>query len=299
MVPVSSRPVRTVAIFDWCHLFEDFIGNLGVSFDEFRTDFRGSWIFGYMDALSKAGVRPIMFCVSAEVTSPWRFIHDPTGCLVCVLPAPRIYRAIRRRMYNPYAYTVEKAVGPVNPLTRPLFAVLKDVTPYLTTPVRWLARELRNERCDAILVQEYENPRFDVCVWLGRLMSLPVFATFQGGQFQYSWTERLFRSSSMRMCAGVLVGPRSEAERVETRYRMTPSKITRVFNPIDVEAWRPMDRAEVRAALNIPAEARVVVWHGRVLYTRKGLDILLDAWDRVCAGRRGDRSQAHLARNGQ
>jgi glycosyltransferase involved in cell wall biosynthesis len=281
----DRRP--TVGLIDWCHIIEDFIGNLGVSFDELRTSFRGSWILGYMDALNRAGVRPIWFCVSEQVTAPWRFTHEPTGCLICVLPAPRVYRAIRRRMYNPYAYTVEKAVGPVHPVSRPFYAALKDVAPYLTSPVWHLARELRRERCAALLVQEYENPRFDVCVWLGRLMRMPVFATFQGGQFHYSWTERLFRRLSMRLSAGLIAAPRSESDRLQQQYGVPPSKIARIFNPVDVERWRPMPRAEARAALDIPAGARVVAWHGRVLYTRKGLDILLDAWDRVCADRPG------------
>ena len=287
MVPNEPERPRTVALIDWCHLIEDFLDGLGVSFDQFRTDFRGSWIVGYMEALRSAGVRPIWFCVSARVTSPSRFIHAPTGCLVCLLPAPRVYRAIRRRMYNPYAFTIEKAVGPVHPLSRPLYAALKDIAPYLTTPVRWLRRELRNERCNALLVQEYENPRFDVCVWLGLVMNLPVFATFQGGQFQYSWTERWFRRLSLRRCAGIIAAPQSEADRVVARYELSRSKISRIFNPIDVGAWQPLDRAEARAALDIPANARVAAWHGRVLYTRKGLDILLDAWNRVCRERPG------------
>jgi glycosyltransferase involved in cell wall biosynthesis len=36
-----------------------------------------------------------------------------------------------------------------------------------------------------------------------------------------------------------------------------------------------------KAALGIPENARVVAWHGRVDYRRKGLDVLLDAWDRI------------------
>jgi glycosyltransferase involved in cell wall biosynthesis len=280
--------VPTVALFDWCHLLEDFLDNLGVSFDKFRTAFRGSWIFGYADALQRAGVRPICVYVSARVSEPWRFVHEPTGCSVCVLPSPRVYRAIRRRMANPYAFTVEKAVGPVGPISRPFFAAIKDVAPYLTTPVRWLARELRLERCDALLVQEYENPRFDVCVALGRTMRIPVFATFQGGQLQYSWTERLVRGSALRRAAGIIIGPRAEADRIAERYGVDRAKIAQIFNPLDVERWRPFDRIETRAVLGIPADARVVVWHGRVLMWRKGLDILLDAWDAVCNDRPQD-----------
>lgn len=49
---------------------------------------------------------------------------------------------------------------------------------------------------------------------------------------------------------------------------------------------RASDRREARAELGIPMSARVVVWHGRVL-SHKGLDTLLDAWERVCRERPG------------
>ena len=108
-----------------------------------------------------------------------------------------------------------------------------------------LARELRREGCGVILCQEYEHARFDMCVLMGQLMHLPVFATFQGGDTQ----------------------------------------LAQIFNPIDVALWRASDRGEARAAFDIRMSARVVVWHGRILLQRKRLNVLLDAWDRVCRER--------------
>ena len=43
-----------------------------------------------------------------------------------------------------------------------------------------------------------------------------------------------------------------------------------------------MDRGEARAALGIPTDARVAVWHGRVSIWQKGLDILLEVWKHIC-----------------
>ena len=279
----NDRP--TVALIDWCHLIEDFLDNLGVSCETFQQEFEGSWIFGYMRAFQAAGVRPIFFCVSARVTSPWRFTHRPTGCLICVLPAPRVYRAIRRRVPNPYATSVDQAVGLVGPVSRLFYTSLLITAPYLSTPLKCFARELRRERCTAILCQEYENPRFDICTLLGRLTNLPVFATFQGGQIQYSPIERLFRRQALRSCAGLVVGSTVESQRLQQRYDLPPSKISRIFNPIDVAIWRRTNQEEARKELGIPADARVVIWHGRVLFRRKGLDVLLDAWERVCRDR--------------
>jgi glycosyltransferase involved in cell wall biosynthesis len=285
---VGSQPSPTIALLDWCHLIEDFLDSLDVSFETFQKEFRGSWIFGYMDALRLLGVRTVWFCVSARTVTPIRFTHLPTGGTVCLLPAPKAYVLIRRRIVNPYAASVRDAmVADVGGIRRALSSVLKDAAPYVATPLRLLARELRRERCSAILCQEYEHARFDACVFLGKLMSLPVFATFQGGDTQLSGFEKVVRPFTLRSCAGVIVAPQSEARRIQARYNIAHWKIAQIFNPIDPAIWRATDRAEARRALDIPTDAWVAAWHGRVDLYRKGLDILLDVWQQVCRKRIG------------
>ncbi len=62
-----------VALIDWSHLLEDFLDNLGVSFEAFRAEMTGGWMFGYIDALRHAGCRTVLFCFSARVDEPARF----------------------------------------------------------------------------------------------------------------------------------------------------------------------------------------------------------------------------------
>src|SRR5207253_10735179 len=132
-------------------------------------------------------------CISARVETPTRLLHKPTGAQICILPAPRLYRAIRKTIVDPYAETVDEAVGEVRGVRRAWFAMLKNIGPYMATPLRLLAREIKQEGCAAILCQEYENPRFDACVLVGKWLGRPVFATFQGGDCQFSRLERLVR----------------------------------------------------------------------------------------------------------
>ena len=191
-------------------------------------------------------------------------------------------------MRNPYGRTVRDVFGEIRGtrwMLFPALAVLREVVLYLTTPLRLLAHELRRENCDVILCQEYEYPRFDACVLLGRLMRLPVFATFQGGDYQRSRLERLLRPLTLRASAGLIIATQSEVRRVRARYGIPPAKVARIFNPVDLEVWSCADRSEARAELGISLDARVAVWHGRVSMWRKGLDILLEAWERVCSQR--------------
>ena len=285
MASVDPDREPVVALLPWGDLVEDFLDGIGVSVETFATEMDGGWLFGYVEALRRVGVRAVIVCVSRSVRAPKRFTHGPTGAAVWALPPSRSYLALRRLMCDPMGWSLEDMFGSMGRLKRPVYRVVRDVAPYLATPVRPLVEVLQREKCTAILCQEYEYPRFDVCVAVGRRLGLPVFATFQGGDWQRSRIERWMRPRSLRACAGLIIATQTEADRVRTRYGVPAEKIARIFNPLDVEAWTPRLRAEARAALRIPARAEVVAWHGRVDIHRKGLDVLLDAWRDVVAAR--------------
>jgi glycosyltransferase involved in cell wall biosynthesis len=295
----------TVALLPWGNVIEDFLDSIGFSLESFCNDFTGSYMFGYVDALARVGVRTVLICISVGVSQPSRFMHRPTGATIYMLPAPKLYRRLHRKMlrpFGPYGRTVKQVFGEIRGtrlLLLPALAILKEAMMYFTTPPRSLSRILHDERCSAILCQEYEYPRFDVCVLLGRLVHLPVFATFQGGDYHHSRLERFVRPLSMRACAGLIVATQSEVQRVRSRYHISPDKLARIFNPIDFQRWNAIDRGEARGALGIPPRAQVVVWHGRVSIWQKGLDILLDAWQQLCRGRPGEDLRLLLVGTGQ
>jgi glycosyltransferase involved in cell wall biosynthesis len=279
----------TVALLPWGDVFEDWLDPLGVTLDSFRTQMTGSWIFGYVDALATADARTVVVCVTARVDAPMRTTHVPTGAALWFLPSTRTARAIRgaasRRISFPGA----------GPLARRLS---QQGAPYLATPLRQLGRVLRSEGARVVLCQDYENPRFDVCVLLGRCLGLRVFGTFQSGAYS-SRVEWLARRLAVASSAGLIIAARRERERVRRRYGVPPERLARIFNPIDVSLWRPVERAVARAELGIPLETRVAVWHGRLDVHRKGLDLLLDAWSRLADGSPQDESRLLLVGSGE
>jgi glycosyltransferase involved in cell wall biosynthesis len=263
----ESTKGAAIALLPWGNVLEDFLDTIGVSFETFCDKFTGSWMFGYVSALRHIGVRTVLICTSSRVTRPQRLSHAPTGATVYLLPAPRMYRALRR---------VATVVPP-----------LRHLASYLSTPPAQIARTLKREGCVAVLCQEYEYPRFDVCVLLGRWLHIPVFATFQGGDYQRSRLERHVRPHALRASAGLIIAARTERQRVHANYQIAPSKISAIFNPIDLQIWKVTDRRAARAALRLPPDALVVGWHGRVSIRQKGLDVLLDAWERICRRHEG------------
>ena len=50
---VPAQPA--VALLPWGNVLEDFIDKIGVSLESFCSEFTGSWMFGYAEALRRVG----------------------------------------------------------------------------------------------------------------------------------------------------------------------------------------------------------------------------------------------------
>ena len=234
---MSNQSEPTIALLHCYDLIDDFLDSINISFETFCKEFVGSWMFGYINALKQVGVRTVLFCISARVAQPSRFIHVPTGASICVLPPSGIYhayRAVRRKSLNAYGASEAQSFKNIqddNTMRHSVLTPVKDLAKsfgtYLSTPLGLLARELRRENCQAILCQEYEYARFDTCVLLGQLMRLPVFATFQGGDRTQSWLEVLPRQLAFRGCTGAIVATQTEIGRIQSRYGIPSSTVER------------------------------------------------------------------------
>ncbi len=308
VAPVLAQP--KIALLPCCDLFEDFFDTLNMSLETFCKELTGGWMFNYIESLELVGIRTVIVFFSARVTQPTRLTHLPTGALICVLPPAkpyRLFRAMLRQMKTGWKRSKKQNKGDtrsdansnassasstssVSQTSRfPILSVLKSSVgsfgSYISTPLGLLAQELKREGCTAILCQDYEYARFDIAVLLGKIIHLPVFATFQGGDKLPSPFEYPFRWLALRASAGLIVAPQMERDRLQAEYGIVPPKVTRVFNPMGVTTWQAIDRSEARQHLNIPVEARVAIFHGRMQIHQKGLDLLLEAWEKICQQR--------------
>ena len=218
MIKTVAKDITIAALIPWGDLIEDFLDGIGVSLHNFCSKMTGGWLFGYVEALKLIGIQSVIYCVSAKVNRPIYKNHIPTGATICILPATKKHRAIRRRMIYPYGWSIRETFGEVK---YPIFwSVLKDIAPYLSTPAWVLLRELQRTKSRLIICQEYEYPRFDVSALLGKMLRIPVVATFQGGTWQLSRIERLVRPFSISTVNGLIVQTQAELQRICSKYKL-------------------------------------------------------------------------------
>jgi len=282
--------VRRIGLFPWGGVVEDFLRPIGVDRRAFAEEMSGGWLFGYAAALAGRGVATTILGFSDGVAAPERHVNPTTGVATLYLPPGRLYRRLRRWP------------GDLDDVGRPRLrraAALQDLVRYAATPARPTAAALRAEGCDAVLVQEYETPRFDALIGVGRRLGLPVFASFQGAPPPATRLERRVRRATVPRAAGLIIAAAPEAARVRAAYGIDPGRIAAIPNPLDLDLWRPEPRAACRAALGLPETAVVVVCHGRIDIPRKGLDVLLEAWRGLARAHPGRDLRLHLIGSGQ
>ncbi|WP_121971237.1 glycosyltransferase family 4 protein [Leptolyngbya sp. BC1307] len=283
----SHQPV--IALLPWGDVIEDYLDSIDISMESFCAEMTGGWLFGYVEALKLVGVRTVIICMSRHVEKTTRRSHHPSGSTILILPTSYAYK-ISRRLIK-YADSTSQSSFLTRGLRHPFIQLLlKGVETYSATPVRLLKQAIEQENCQAILCQEYEYPRFDACILVGKWLELPVYASFQGGNFQANRMEGMIRPRTIQSCAGLIVATETEIRRVRETYGLAPEKIVKIFNPLDLNLWKAVDspdrlnqlRHQTRRELGIPVEATLVMCHGRIDVYRKGLDILMEAWGRVC-----------------
>ena len=260
-----------VAILPWGDVVEDWIDDLGVRADELMTRLSHGWMFGFMEALDRAGGRGVLVFVSSTVSEPRRVATPGVPGAMWLLPQPVLARMVRAATIDSRSFAARAYNAP-----------LLRLRPYVSTPLRRLPEVLRREGCTAVLCQEYEYARSHVCVAVGRRMGLPVFLKFGGLTVRAGFRlVSVTRRWALRNAAGFVIGAAEEEQRVRKRYGISPDRIARIGMPVDPARWRPRPRAEARVRLGIPEDDLVVAWHGRVDVDVKGLDLLLAAWQRV------------------
>lgn len=267
----------------WGDVVEDFLQPIGWSLDDMLARMTGGWFFGCIEALALEGIDTVPILMTRRAGGRDAAVHKPTGARVRLIPSPLSYSLLRTMVPSPYDALQEghhDLTGIPRPL-RPLHAFVRDLLPYLATPANALAQVVSQERCDVILCQEYEEPRFDAAVRCGAKIGVPVFAIYQGAVGHRSRYEARRRPASMAEAAGLIIGSARERERVQSAYAVPAARIATIFNPVDEKLWFPDRDPETRQALGISGDAVVVAWHGRVDVSIKGLDVLLDAWRRM------------------
>ena len=90
-------------------------------------------------------------------------------------------------------------------------------------------------------MQSYSSGRFDVLLLIARVLKARFVAYHAGGRpddYLGGW----LRGLTLRRADCIIVSSRSEAEMLESRYRVSPDRLRLILTPIDTDVFHPADR---------------------------------------------------------
>ncbi len=206
--------------------------------------------------------------VDAEVVAPVPWMprlaarHHPLGGLAEV---PRLERRDGLTIHHP-RYPVIPKVG----MTLAPWLLARALRPVL-------ARVLAARPID-LIDAHYFYPDGVAAVWLGQHFGLPVVVTARGTDLNlipdYPVPRRLIVAAARRAAGLVAVCQALKDRLVELGIPTDRVRVLR--NGVDLARFRPVDRAEARAALGLPPEPHLLVSVGQLI-ERKGHDLVIGA----------------------
>ncbi|HET6463145.1 MAG TPA: glycosyltransferase family 4 protein [Candidatus Krumholzibacteria bacterium] len=144
-----------------------------------------------------------------------------------------------------------------------------------------VSRVVKEFRPDVILAY-FAYPYGFAAVRFGKMFGLPVVISCRGSDIYHMAKPRLqgrMIVSSLRACRRVFVMSTEMRDQVLS-WGLDAPRVEVVSNGVDAERFRPMDRAQARAALGIPNDARVIVCVSRLSH-EKGIDVLVEAMKKM------------------
>ena len=208
----------------------------------------GGWLFGYAQSLRAAGMECVIVCVSSEVSAPERIVNSS-------------HRAGHRGGCRPLA-SIGFAAGclamPMRVRLAPRRSALSGATCSITA--QWIAAcwllPWQLSVAPISCARSMNTPRFATvarcCAMDG---TRPLRVSFQGGTPATNFADRMLGP------AGNQAGRWPDRQvhwwnwrELRRDYGVAPQRLAFIPNPVSIEMWHPVPRAQARAELGLPSE---------------------------------------------
>ena len=275
-IPQPPRP--RIAYLDFCDVFEDFYPHYGVTQESFARSWDSSGGHAFARALQRAVGDVIWYELSLQ-PQLYAAVHETTGCRVRFLRSGLLHRLLWSAFYR----------SQLSWRYRGLYPAYATLASYLAPLSSQLLRALRQDRPSAFFVQDYASGRFDILWALSRLLRAPLIA-WHSGSLLGRHLGRALRRWTLPRSDFLLVSSEAEKRNLVSFYRVDPNRIRVVLTPLDLHAYRPMDRASCLQQAGLPPDRAYFLFVGRLVDHLKRISVAIRAAARV----RAQRPDVHL-----
>jgi glycosyltransferase involved in cell wall biosynthesis len=260
---VQTRERPHIAFLDYPDVFEDFYSHYGVDHRQFATSWEGTGAYDFLRLIQKevGDVTWYEFSMRPEITEG---LHN-SGCRVKYVRSSWSHRL----WWSGYYRTSLSWRFPS------AYRAYAQVATYLANLSWDFLSTMWHERPDAFFVQDYATGRFDIAVALGSIFRAPVIGWHAGSRPE-GYFGKWLRQWTLPASGRVIASSRAEAELLETRFRVNREHIDVILTPADLDSYQILDRSACREQLELPAQARILLFVGRFDDKVKRISSIID-----------------------
>ena len=248
----SSQRLK-IAFLDYPDVFEDFYSHYGVDHQTFATKWHNTGSHAWLKIIQQEIGDVTWYALSIKPTLTVASTHEYIKANVKFLPSSWLHRRLWKLFYvSKFSWRLKK-----------YYKTYAALAAY-TAPLSWkVFSEIKRDRPDVILVQEYSSGKFDVLCLYAKLLGLPLF-TYHAGSTENDYSGKFLRRFTIKKAAWIYASGVKELNRLEQDWKVASSRLNIIRPPIDLNIYKPMPREETCREAGLKSTRRYWIFVGRL-----------------------------------
>jgi glycosyltransferase involved in cell wall biosynthesis len=256
----SKRP--KIAFFDYPDVFEDFYPHYGVTQKDFGLDWQNTANHQWLRLIQNdiGDVTWFVNCIEPEFNET----RHKLGFKIRYICSGFLHRILWKTFYLPsFSWRWRRYYR--------LYALLAS---YLS-PLSWqMWKALKEEKPDALFVQDYCSGRYDILLFYSYLLKIPLL-TFHSGSTPDKYLGKAIRRYTLKKSDWIFPSGQNEQKMLNRKFGIRPERTVIIRPPIDTKIFKPYERSEALAATGLDRGKRYVLFVGRFEDSVKRLSTII------------------------
>lgn len=242
-----------IAFFDYPDVYEDFYTHYHIDQQDFATRWYNTGSHALIKLIQESVGDVTWYALSVRPQIQDTLTHDYLKAKVKFLPSSWFHRRLWQMFYTTkWSWRLQKFYK--------LYAIIASYTCLLSYKI---FSTVKKGRPDVILIQEYSSGKFDMLFLYAKLMGIPVICYHAGSTAKTS-TGKFFRRFTLRRSGWIYASGQKELNRLITQYHVPAARLNIIRIPIDINVYKPVDRAFACSQSGLDAKKRYWIYVGRL-----------------------------------
>jgi glycosyltransferase involved in cell wall biosynthesis len=266
--PSANKNRPKIAFFDYPDVFDDFYPHYGVTQKEFGLGWSNTANHQWLRLIQKdiGDVTWFINCIEPELDEA----RHNLGFKIRYVSSGLLHRILWKLFYLPtFSWRWKR-----------YYRFYALVASFLS-PLSWqMWKALKDEKPDALFVQDYCSGRFDILLFYASLLKIPLLA-FHSGSTPDKYLGKIVRRYTLKKSDWIFPSGKKEQIMLNKKYGIRTERMGIIRPPIDTKIYKIYDKRDALDATGLDPEKRYFLFVGRFEDSVKRLSTIIKVFAEI------------------